>query len=101
MILYNVTVGIDRDVEGEWLEWMKGQHIPKVLETGYFENYKIYKLLNQEDEQTVSYSIQYFSRSIDFVADYLEKEAPKLIEEHKNKYANKHVAFRTLLEEIN
>ena len=34
-ILYNVTVSIDKDVEKEWLEWMKKVHIPDVMRTGF------------------------------------------------------------------
>ena len=101
MILYNVTVGIDLDTEKEWLEWMHSQHIPKVLNTGYFNEFKVYKVLGQEEEDTVSYSIQYFANSLDKVVEYLNKEAPSLSEEHRLKFKDKHVAFRTLLEEVN
>jgi hypothetical protein len=34
------------------------------------------------------------------VRKYLETHGPRLIEEHRNKFRDKHVAFRTLLEEI-
>ena len=29
MILYNVTVNIDKDVEQDWINWMKNTHIPE------------------------------------------------------------------------
>ena len=100
MILYNVTVGIDRSVEEEWLEWMTTQHIPKVLSTGFFLNHRIFKVLSHDDENTVSYSIQYYSDSLDKVEIYLTEFAPELAEEHMNRFKNRHVAFRTLLQEI-
>jgi hypothetical protein len=100
MLLYNVTVGVDKDIETEWLQWMKTKHIPDVLKTGMFVNYKIYKVLHDQDDGTISFSVQYFARSIENVQQYLEVFAPMLIEEHKRRFANKHVAFRTLLEEV-
>jgi hypothetical protein len=100
MFLYNVTVGVDKDIEAEWLQWMKQTHIPDVLKTGMFISSKIYKVLHDQDDGTVSYSVQYFAKSIDEVQQYLEIFAPKLIEEHRQKFHNKHVAFRTLLEEV-
>jgi hypothetical protein len=78
MLLYNVTVGVDKDIETEWLEWMKEKHIPDVMKTGMFESSKIYKVLNDQD---------------------LEVFAPVLTEEHRKRFVN-NVAFRTLLEEI-
>jgi hypothetical protein len=100
MFLYNVTIGIDADVEQEWLQWMKGTHIPDVLRTGMFTSYKMYKVLHENNDGSVSYSVQYFANSLENVVQYLEVLAPALVDEHMQKFKNKHVAFRTLLEEV-
>ena len=100
MLLYNVTVGIDKDVEQEWLQYMRTKHIPDVLKTGMFVSHRMFKVLHDQEDGTISYSIQYFAKSIEHVNQYLEVFAPVLIEQHKQRFANKHVAFRTLLEEI-
>ena len=100
MVLYNVTVGIDKDMEMEWISWMKESHIPKVLATGMFTGHKIYKVISEDDETTVSYSIQYFSDSLDKVVHYLNELASPLVNEHLERYKDKHVAFRTLLDEV-
>lgn len=100
MLLYNVTVGIDKDSEGEWLQYMREKHIQAVLDTGLFTGYKLYKVLHDQDEGTISYSVQYFAKTIEDVQQYLETFAPALIEEHRKKFNNRHVAFRTLLEEV-
>ena len=100
MILYNETVGIDLNIEREWLAWMKATYIPKVMETGMFVEFKIYKVLISEDEGTASYSVQYFAKSMDEVERYLDVFAPVLIEELREKFKDHHAAFRTLLEEM-
>lgn len=100
MLLYNVTVGIDKDKEQEWLDYMTNKHIQDVMSTGLFVQSKMYKVLHDQDEGTVSYSIQYFAKNIEDIQQYLEVFAPALIEEHRKKFADKHVAFRTLLEEV-
>ncbi len=100
MLLYNVTIGIDKDVEEEWLLWMKSKHMPDVMRTGMFVDSKIYKILHDQEEGTTSYSIQYFAETIQHMQQYLDLYAPALIEEHRQKFANKHVAFRTLLEAV-
>lgn len=100
MMLYNVTVGIDQSIEAEWLPWMKEVHIPAVLATGLFLNAKVYKVLHDNPDGSISYSVQYFSNSIDEIQQYLELHAPRLVEAHKQKFRDKHVAFRTVLEEV-
>ena len=100
MYLFNVTVGIDKDVEVEWLQWMKAEHIPKVLNTGLFVEHKIYKVLHDQSEGTTSYSVQYFAESIDHVNHYFERFAQPLLDEQRTRFRDKHVAFMTLLEEI-
>ncbi len=100
MLLYNVTIGIDRDVESEWLEYIREKHMPDVMKTGMFVSSKFYKVLHDQEDGTISYSIQYFAESIDHVQQYLEVFAPVLIEEHRQKFSNKHVVFQTLLEEV-
>ena len=100
MLLYNVTIGIDPQAEQEWLAYMKEKHIPSVMETGMFVSSKMYRVLHDSDDGTISYSIQYFAANLDNVQQYLEKFAPRLVEEHRQKFHNRHVAFRTLLQEI-
>jgi hypothetical protein len=100
MFLYNVTIGIDQEVEQEWLQWIHQTHIPTVMATGMFATAKIYRVLHDADDGTVSYSLQFFSNTIDNVQQYLEKFAPAIVQEHRQRYQNRHVAFMTLLEEI-
>jgi hypothetical protein len=100
MFLYNVTIGIDKDVEKEWLAWMKAEHIPKIMETGMFVEFRFYKVLHDQDDSSVSYSIQYFAHTINHVTTYFDKFAPTFLEQLRTRFRDKHVAFMTLLEEV-
>lgn len=100
MLLYNVTIGIDKEIEQEWIEWIKSKHIPAVMGTGLFVDSRMYKILHDEGEGTISFSIQYFAMSINFINEYLQIHAPRIVEEHRQRFVNRHVVFQTLLEEI-
>ena len=100
MLLYNVTIGIDKEIEQEWISWVKTTHIPSVMKVGVFVNYKFYKVLTHDDETSVSYSVQCFANTIEDVLKYLNEYAPQLTELHREKFKDRHVAFNTLLEEI-
>lgn len=100
MILYNVTIGIDPSIEEEWLSWMTNEHIPAVMDTGLFKEYKVFKVLSVQEGDNPSYSIQYFAESIVEVNNYLQHHAPSIQQEHMMRYKDRHVAFRTLLETV-
>ncbi|MEQ6121362.1 DUF4286 family protein [Reichenbachiella sp. MALMAid0571] len=99
MILYNVTVNIDKEVENEWLQWMKQIHIPNVLKTGMFVDHKMYKIM-ADDPQGTSYSIQYFADSMEKLNKYQSEFASALQAETIQNYGRHLVAFRTVLESV-
>ena len=101
MILYNVTVKIAKPLEANWLQWMKAVHIPDVMNTGLFIEYKICKILHDDDDGGVSYAIQYFCKDMATFQTYQSKHAQALQAEHSERYKNQYVAFRTLMEVIN
>ncbi len=99
MVIYNVTVNIEESIHDEWLKWMREQHIPDVMGTGLFIKNRILRVLNDE-EDGYTYSIQYYSQGMKEVEQYREIFAPALQAEHSEKFRNKFVAFRTLLEVV-
>lgn len=100
MLLYNVTFGIDKAIETEWITWMKKHYISSMMSTDLFTEYKMYKVLTHDDENSVSYSVQCFAKTIEGVLKYLHEYAPHLTELHREKFKDRHVAFNTLLEEV-
>lgn len=101
MVLYNVTINIDEDVEQDWILWMKETHIPEVMDTGYFSEYRMLKMLSESPDETGrTYAIQYMADSLKQVETYLEDAAPKLQKKAIIRYGTKMAAFRTVLEEV-
>ena len=99
MVLYNVTINIDYAVHDEWLHWMKNVHIPDVMNTGLFIDSKLCKIHAEEDGGK-SYSVQYLLNNWEDYNLYVKEYADELQKEHAEKYANKFVAFRTILEVV-
>ena len=100
MILYNVTVSIDKDAEAEWVAWMKDKHIPDILNTGMFVSARIFKVLNEDEAESTSYAVQYLAESMEHIQLYQQRYAPPLQEEHHARFRGKYAAFRTLLEAV-
>lgn len=99
MIVYSVTVNIDSSIHEDWLAWMKNKHIADVMATGIFTENRMLKVISrQEDEEGISYNIQYTCASMADLHKYQVNHAPALQKEHNDRYEGKFAAFRTLLE---
>ncbi len=101
MIIYSITTIVKKEVENEWLQWMKDTHIRAILHTGYFNNYKMFKVripTNMEGETT--YIMQYECESIDEYLTYAEKESPRLQAVYAAKFVGKVTTARTVMEAI-
>ena len=98
MILYSVTVNIDPQHSQAWERYMREEHIPEVMATGRFEDYRLCRLLQPEPEQGETWNIQYECVSMAQLNIYNEKEAPALQADHTKRFEGKFVAFRTVLE---
>jgi len=96
MVLYNVTVSIDREIEHEWLDWMRKIHIPQVMETGCFQECRISKIQGEEDGGS-AYSFLYLAPSAEALEEYHALYSPALQQDHALRYGGKFAAFRTNL----
>ena len=97
MIIYNVTISVDDYIAEEWLTWMKARHIPAVMATGLFVEYRILRVITGEHSHH-TFAIQYTLESHAHLDQYQLEHAPALQKEHLEKYGDKAVAFRTVLE---
>jgi hypothetical protein len=101
MIVYSVTVNVEDSIHLDWLSWMKNQHIPDVMNTGIFTAYRMLKVHSRDkEEEGFTYNIQYSCPSMADLHRYQAHHAPALQKEHSDRYKDKFVAFRTLLEEV-
>lgn len=99
-ILYNVTIKIDHEVHNDWLAWMKRVHMPAMIDTGYFEEYTMSRLMGSDETDGFTYSIQYLAPSFSAYQEYQEKQAAAMQKSHHAKFQSKYVAFRTLMKVV-
>ncbi len=100
MLIYNVTISIDQTVEIEWLNWMKNDHIQKVIDTGCFSGARLTRVTSHSQPDCTSYSVQYYCDNHDLLQTYKNEYAPTLQQEGLQLFGDKMLAFRTELEII-
>ena len=98
MILYNVTIKVDHSIHTDWLLWMQKEHIPDVLGTGTFREAKCWKLLEVDEEEGVTYAVQYIAATKEDLTHYLEVYAKEMRKRGTDRWGDRFVAYRTIME---
>ena len=98
MIIYNVTWKVDWSIHDEWVAWMRDYHIPKVLATGCFVKNNFSRLLEVEEDDGPTYSLQYYADTRADYQRYIDVYAPAFREENVQKWGDRFIAFRSLME---
>lgn len=99
MYIYNVTINIDESIHDVWLNWMKNEHIPAMLDTGKFSNALMTRVQFEQEVGGITYSVQYRTDSKETLNRYYEENATAM-RAHSKPFDGKFVAFRTELEII-
>ncbi len=99
MYIYNVTTNIQEDVHEKWVEWMKNEHIPDMLNTGKFTKVLMSRVMVKEEMGGITYSVQYTAESKEMLQKYYDENAADLRSRSKA-FDGKFVAFRTEMEVV-
>lgn len=100
MIIYNVTIKVEHPIAKEWIQWMKEEHIPDLMNTGLFTGNRLCRLLEQDEEEGVTFSAQYFCRNMEDYQTYISDYAGEMRQKGFERFGNRFIAFRTIMEEI-
>lgn len=100
MIIYNVTVKVEAAIADEWLQWLLHDHIASMMNTNCFIDYKVVRLLEIDDSEGPTYAIQYFADSKADYNRYIEIHSSKMQKVSFEKWADRFIAFRSVMEVV-
>ena len=101
MFIYNVTIKVQNDIVERWLLWLKEEHIPEMIRTGCFTKAVILHLLESNDEEGETYAVQYHTNTQKDYQRYIETHSSTLRQKGLEKWGNKFISFRTIMEVVN
>ena len=99
MYIYNVTTNVQEDVHDQWVDWMKKEHIPQMIDTGKFTKALMTKVLVKEEMGGITYSVQYWAGSRQQLDAYYEEHA-RVLRRKLKLFEGKVVSFRTELQVV-
>jgi len=99
-VIYNVTVKVDEAIAADWLNWLKSEHIPEILATGCFFRAITSRLLEVDDTDGPTFTIQYHSFSKAEYNRYIEQHAPAMRQKGFDAWGDRFIAFRSVMQVV-
>lgn len=100
MFTINITTKVDHDILTDWLLWQKKTHIPALMDTGCFQQYRFHQLLGQDDKDGKVFVLQLLTTSKESYTIFSEKFEKELKNDSFSKWGEKCFEFRSLLQNI-
>jgi hypothetical protein len=101
MIIYNVTIKVQQSIQDDWLQWLKEEHIPELIKTGCFTHAVILRLMEVDETEGPTYAVQYFAESRGLYNNYIENHAAQMRQQGFDKWGDKFIAFRSVMQVVN
>ena len=99
MFIYNVTVKTDASIAEEWEQWMLKEHIPELLATGLFQECRLCRLTDtDDDDNSPTYSAQYTCASRQDYDRYIAEWASIMRQKGLERFPGRFVAFRSIMD---
>jgi hypothetical protein len=100
MIIYNVTIKVEQAIANAWLQWLLNEHVPDVMSTGCFTSHKVVRLLEVDDSEGPTFAIQYTAESKANYNLYILKHAEEMRKRSFDKWGNRFIAFRSVMQVV-
>lgn len=98
MFIYNVTVKVDWSIHDAWVPWMLNEHMPEMVATGCFTHSQLVRLLQTDEREGPTYAAQYFAESKPDYNRYIEIYSAAIRQKYFDKWGDRVVAFRSLMQ---
>lgn len=100
MIIYNVTTKLDHSIAAEWLLWIRNEHIPDITGTGCFSHAVVLRLIEVDETEGPTYAVQYHATNKTSYNRYIGEFADEMRKKAMDKWGNRFISFRSVLEVV-
>lgn len=98
MYIFNTTYLVSDKMYGVWYKWLHEQHIPAMIQSGYFDKMQIAKVLTGEPQDGTSYSLQFHIDSLQDLKLWEEQYGEEFLNSFTKQFGEEVLLFSTILE---
>ena len=98
MLIFNTTYKVSSSISNNWIQWVQKYHIPFMLTNNIFTNPQIAKIIGSEDEEGISYSVQFKIADLQTLMSWHKTNAETFQHSFSKEFGNEVQFFSTVLE---
>ena len=100
MIIYNTTINVNDNIVDKFINWIKQEYIPKIIDTKLFIDVNLFKVLIEEEMGGITFSLQHSMKRMDDYNEFNEKYFSKFDKMFHDKFTNNYVSFSSFLQKV-
>ncbi len=100
MLIFNTTYKVSNSFTDSWIKWIQSSHIPFMMADKQFSRPQIAKIVGSEDEEGVSYSVQFHISDMQTLMDWHKQNATDFQQRFQKEFGSNVQFFSTVLEVI-
>jgi hypothetical protein len=99
MFIFNTTYLVSDKVHDTWLNWVREQHVPFMLDSTYFTKPQVARVVTSDKEDGTSFSVQFHVQDMQTLKKW-HNEYSSLFQENCSQHFGIEVIFFTTVLEI-
>ena len=101
MIIYNTTFNVPENLQTEFLDFMRNEYIPQVIQSDILKEPRLSRIFGREDDDGYSFALEFKADNIQDLEEWNKKEGKKLYFKVLTKFRQNILGFATLMQPIN
>ncbi len=100
MLIFNTTYLVSDKVHGVWLKWIREQHIPFMLDTTYFSQPQVARVITSDKQDGTSFSVQFLISDMRTLKLWNQQFSSSFQENCSQQFGPEVLFFTTVLEMV-
>jgi hypothetical protein len=98
MLIFNITFLVSDKVHGSWLKWVREEHIPFMLNSTYFTQPQVARVITSDKEDGTSFSVQFHINDMRTLKQWNQEYSTGFQQNCSQNFGSEVLFFTTVLE---
>ena len=98
MLIFNTTYLVSDKARAKWLNWVREQHIPFMLDSTYFLKPQVTRIITSAEQEGTSYSVQFHIEDMRTLKKWNQEFSAIFKENCSQEFGTEVIFFTTVLE---
>jgi len=100
MLIFNTTYLVSDKAHGPWLKWVREQHIPFMLNSTYFSQPQVARVITSAEQDGTSFSVQFHVQDMHTLKLWNKEYSLLFQEKCSQQFGTEVIFFTTVLEVV-